>query len=56
MTEHVARIVEDLRNVGFNINPLEKTSLWQVEGRGPMNTAQLIDLASKLQRASVVLN
>ncbi|ESQ92822.1 hypothetical protein ABENE_06890 [Asticcacaulis benevestitus DSM 16100 = ATCC BAA-896] len=49
MTESVSRIVEGLRDAGFNINPVRASALWQVDGRGPMSTAQLIDLASKLQ-------
>jgi hypothetical protein len=49
MTEAVTRLVEGLRDAGFTINPLKSSPLWQVDGRGPMSTAQLIDLASKLR-------
>ena len=49
MTEAVIRIVDGLRDAGFTINPLKSSPLWQVDGRGPMSTAQLIDLASKLR-------
>jgi hypothetical protein len=49
MTEAVIRIVEGLRDAGFTINPLKSSHLSQDDGRGPMSTAQLIDLASKLR-------
>ena len=49
MTETVSRLVDGLRDAGFTISPLKSSPLWQVDGRGPMSTAQLIDLASKLR-------
>ena len=52
MTETVSRIVEGLREAGYNISPLRASPLWQVEGRGPMSTGQLIDLASKIKIAA----
>jgi hypothetical protein len=52
MTEAVTRIVEGLRDAGFTIHPLKSSHLWQVDGRGPMSTAQLIDLASKLRQSA----
>jgi hypothetical protein len=49
MTDAVARIVDGLRDAGFSITPLKASPLWQVDGRGPMTTGQLIDLASKVR-------
>lgn len=55
MTNSVAKIVERLRSAGFEINPVTSAAshahLWQVSGRGQMNTGQLIDLSSKLSAA-----
>ena len=55
MTNSVAKIVERLRSAGFEINAVTSAAshahLWQVSGRGQMNTGQLIDLSSKLSAA-----
>lgn len=56
MTNSVAKIVQRLRNAGFNINPLASSPLWHVDGRGNMSTGQLIDLASKLDLSRLAGN
>jgi hypothetical protein len=49
MSDSVAQLADTLRDAGFNIRRYVDSPLWHVEGRGPMNTGQLIDLASKVK-------
>jgi hypothetical protein len=50
MTHTVAKVVERLRQAGYDINPVSNSHLWQVSGRGHMSTGQLIDLSVKVAR------
>jgi biotin operon repressor len=48
MTNSVAKFVERLRNVGYDINPVNNSHIWQVPERGHMTTGQLIDFSTKV--------
>lgn len=49
MSETIAKLIQRLRNAGFEVEAVRESPLWSVSDHGELSTGQIIDLVAKLK-------